>query len=121
FEFASARIALPKGLTMNPLRISEIAKFAGASLSSGDGTVVIDKIRTDSRTLKPGELFVALRGENFDGHNFVEAVARANAAGAIVESKWRGELPETFALICAEDTLQAYQELAANYRRSLSL
>jgi UDP-N-acetylmuramoyl-tripeptide--D-alanyl-D-alanine ligase len=106
---------------MNPLRISEIAKFAGASLSSGDGTVVIDKIRTDSRTLKPGELFVALRGENFDGHNFVEAVARANAAGAIVESKWRGELPETFALIRAEDTLQAYQELAANYRRSLLL
>jgi UDP-N-acetylmuramoyl-tripeptide--D-alanyl-D-alanine ligase len=106
---------------MNPLPISEIAKFAGASLSSGDGTVVIDKIRTDSRTLKPGELFVALRGENFDGHDFVEAVARANAAGAIVESKWRGELPETFALISADDTLQAYQELAANYRRSLSL
>jgi UDP-N-acetylmuramoyl-tripeptide--D-alanyl-D-alanine ligase len=106
---------------MNPLPISEIAKFAGASLSSGDGSVVIDKIRTDSRTLKPGELFVALRGENFDGHNFVEDVAKANAAGAIVESNWKGELPAAFALIRAEDTLQAYQELAASYRRSLSL
>jgi UDP-N-acetylmuramoyl-tripeptide--D-alanyl-D-alanine ligase len=106
---------------MNPLPISEIAKFAGASLSSGDGSVVIDKIRTDSRTLKPGELFVALRGENFDGHNFVENVAKANAAGAIVESNWKGELPAAFALIRAEDTLQAYQELAASYRRSLSL
>jgi UDP-N-acetylmuramoyl-tripeptide--D-alanyl-D-alanine ligase len=106
---------------MNPLPISQIAKFAGASLSSGDGSIVVDKIRTDSRTLKPGELFVALRGENFDGHTFVEAVAKANAAGAIVESNWKGELPETFALIRAEDTLQAYQELAANYRRSLSL
>ena len=106
---------------MNPLPISQIAKFAGASLSSGDGTVLIDKVRTDSRTLKRGELFVALRGENFDGHNFVEAVAKASAAGAIVESNWKGELPDTFALIRAEDTLQAYQELAANYRRSLSL
>ena len=106
---------------MNPLPVSEIAKFAGASLSSGDGSIVVDKIRTDSRTLKPGELFVALRGENFDGHTFVEAVAKANAAGAIVESNWKGELPETFALIRAEDTLQAYQELAANYRRSLLL
>ena len=106
---------------MNPLPISQIAKFAGASLSSGDGSVVIDKIRTDSRTLKRGELFVALRGENFDGHNFVEAVAKAGAAGAIVEPNWKGELPKTFALIRAEDTLQAYQELAANYRRSLSL
>jgi UDP-N-acetylmuramoyl-tripeptide--D-alanyl-D-alanine ligase len=106
---------------MNPLPISEIAKFAGASVSSGDGSVVIDKIRTDSRTLKRGELFVALRGENFDGHNFVEAVAKAGAAGAIVELNWKGEFPKTFALIRAEDTLQAYQELAANYRRSLSL
>jgi UDP-N-acetylmuramoyl-tripeptide--D-alanyl-D-alanine ligase len=106
---------------MNPLPISQIAKFVGASVSSGDGTVVIDKIRTDSRTLKGGELFVALRGENFDGHDFVEAAAKANAAGAIVESDWKGKLPETFALIRAEDTLQAYQELAANYRRSLPL
>jgi UDP-N-acetylmuramoyl-tripeptide--D-alanyl-D-alanine ligase len=106
---------------MNPLPISEIAKFAGASLSCGDGTVVIRKISTDSRTLKRGELFVALRGENFDGHNFVEAAAEAGAAGAIVESNWKGELPETFALIRAEDTLQAYQELAASYRRTLSL
>jgi UDP-N-acetylmuramoyl-tripeptide--D-alanyl-D-alanine ligase len=106
---------------MNPLPISQIAKSAGASVSSGDGTVVIDKIRTDSRTLKGGELFVALRGENFNGHDFVEAAAKANAAGAIVESDWKGKLPETFALIRAEDTLQAYQELAANYRRSLPL
>jgi UDP-N-acetylmuramoyl-tripeptide--D-alanyl-D-alanine ligase len=106
---------------MNPLPISQIAKFAGACLSSGDGTVVIDKIRTDSRTLKGGELFVALRGENFDGHDFVKAAAKANAVGAIVESNWKGEIPETFALIRAEDTLKAYQELAANYRRSLSL
>jgi UDP-N-acetylmuramoyl-tripeptide--D-alanyl-D-alanine ligase len=106
---------------MNPLPISQIAKFAGASLSSGDGSVVVDKIRTDSRTLKRGELFVALRGENFDGHNFVEGVGKAGAAGAIVELNWKGELPKTFALIRAEDTLQAYQELAANYRRSLSL
>ncbi len=106
---------------MNPLPISQIAKFAGASLSSGDGTVVIDKVSTDSRTIKRGDLFVALRGENFDGHNFVEAVAKAGAAGAIVESNWKGNVPETFALIRAEDTLQAYQHLAANYRRSLSL
>jgi UDP-N-acetylmuramoyl-tripeptide--D-alanyl-D-alanine ligase len=106
---------------MNPLPISQVAKFAGGSLSSGDGSVVIDKIRTDSRTIKRGELFVALRGENFDGHNFVEAVAKAGAVGAIVEADWEGAVPETFALIRAGNTLRAYQELAANYRRSVSL
>ena len=106
---------------MNRLSIFQIAKFAGAAVSSGDGKSFIDKISTDSRTLKRGELFVALRGENFDGHNFVESAAKAGAAGAIVDSTWKGKAPENFALILAEDPLQAYQKLAASYRRSLSL
>src|SRR6476659_8699733 len=106
---------------MNPLPLSQIAQLAGALLSSGDGSVTIDKLSTDSRTLKPGELFVALRGENFDGHNFVQAAARAGAAGAIVESDWREKVPKTFALVRAKDTLQAYHQLAANYRKSLPI
>jgi UDP-N-acetylmuramoyl-tripeptide--D-alanyl-D-alanine ligase len=106
---------------MNPLPLFQIAQLAGGSLSSGDGAVVIDKVSTDSRTIKCGELFVALRGENFDGHNFVETVAAIGAAGAIVDSNWKGKVPENFALIRASDTLQAYQQLAANYRKSLTL
>src|SRR6185312_15983137 len=106
---------------MNPLRVSQIAQFAGASLSSGDGTVVINKVSTDSRTIKPGELFVALRGENFEGHDFVEASAKAGATGALVDLNWAGNVPNNFVLLRATDTLQAYQMLAANYRRSLAL
>ncbi len=106
---------------MNPLPLSEIAQLAGGSLSSGDGAVVVDKVSTDSRTIKHGELFVALRGENFDGHSFVETIATTGAAGAIVDSNWKGNVPENFPLIRARDTLQAYQQLAANYRKSLKL
>src|SRR6266581_2446494 len=106
---------------MNPLKLSRIAQLAGASLSSGDGTIVIDKVSTDSRTIKPGELFVALRGENFEGHDFVEASAKAGATGALVDFNWAGSVPNNFALLRATDTLQAYQTLAANYRRSLAL
>src|SRR2546421_3740258 len=106
---------------MNPLPLSQIAQWAGGSLSSGDGTVVIDKVSTDSRTIKRGELFVALRGEKFDGHNFIEAVATSGAAGAIVDFNWNAKVPQNFALIRANDTLQAYQQLAANYRKSLAL
>src|SRR6476660_6965680 len=106
---------------MNPLPLSQIAQLAGGSISSGDQTVVVNKINTDSRTLKSRELFVALRGENFDGHNFVESAAQIGAAGAIVESSWNGEIPKNFALIRTRDTLQAYQQLAANYRKSLAL
>jgi UDP-N-acetylmuramoyl-tripeptide--D-alanyl-D-alanine ligase len=106
---------------MNPLPLSEIARFAGGSISCGDETVTIEKVTTDSRTLKPGELFVALRGENFDGHNFVESAAQFGAAGAIVESAWNGKIPKNFGLVRTNDTLQAYQELAAHYRKSLKL
>jgi len=106
---------------MNPLRVSQIAQFAGATLSASDGTVVVNKVSTDSRTIKAGELFVALRGENFEGHDFVEASAKAGATGALVDLNWAGSVPDNFALLRATDTLQAYQMLAANYRRSLAL
>ena len=106
---------------MNRLSILQIAELAGAKLESGDGNVLVEKVSTDSRTLKRGDLFVALRGENFDGHKFVEAVAKAGAAGAIVDPDWKGSVPNKFAVIRAKDTLLAYQDLAANYRKSLPI
>ena len=106
---------------MNRLSIFQIAELAGGKVSGGDGNVSIQKVSTDSRTLKRGELFVALRGENFDGHKFIEPAAKAGAAGAIVDLDWNGKVPGNVALIRAEDTLRAYQTLAANYRKSLPL
>ncbi|HEY2681511.1 MAG TPA: UDP-N-acetylmuramoyl-tripeptide--D-alanyl-D-alanine ligase [Candidatus Udaeobacter sp.] len=106
---------------MNPLRISQIAQLSGASLSAGDGALIVNKLSTDSRTIKPGELFVALHGENFEGHDFVEASAKAGATGALIDVNWSGSVPNNFALLRATDSLQAYQMLAANYRRSLAL
>src|SRR5882762_940804 len=106
---------------MNPLSILQIAEHSGAKLEQGDGKIVIERISTDSRTIRKGELFVALRGENFDGHKFIESTAKAGAAGAIVDLNWKGKVPSKFAVICAQDTLLAYQNLAANYRKSLSV
>ncbi|PYL53115.1 MAG: UDP-N-acetylmuramoyl-tripeptide--D-alanyl-D-alanine ligase [Verrucomicrobia bacterium] len=106
---------------MNPLSILQITELAGAKLEQGDGQSSVERISTDSRTIKKGELFVALRGENFDGHKFVEAAAKAGAAGAIVDLNWKGTVPAKFAIIRAQDTLIAYQNIAANYRKSLPL
>src|SRR5262249_52487336 len=106
---------------MNSVTLSQIAQFAGASLSSGSGTAVINKVSTDSRTIKPGELFVALRGEKFEGHDLVNSATKAGATGALVDLNWAGYVPDNFALLRTPDTLQAYQALAANYRRSLAL
>jgi UDP-N-acetylmuramoyl-tripeptide--D-alanyl-D-alanine ligase len=106
---------------MNPTPLSQIAGMAGATLEGGDGTGVIESVSTDSRTVRTGELFVALRGENFDAHNFVETVAKSGASGAIVERNWKGAVPAAFGLLRVADTLRAYQDLAANYRKSLGL
>src|SRR5947199_8358990 len=99
---------------MNPLSIAQIANLAEAKLESGDGTLSVERISTDSRTIKKGELFVALRGENFDGHKFVEATAKAATAGAIIDLKWNGKVQGKYVIIRAEDILLAYRNLAAN-------
>jgi UDP-N-acetylmuramoyl-tripeptide--D-alanyl-D-alanine ligase len=106
---------------MNRLSISQIAELAGAKLESNNPTVSVERISTDSRTLKRGELFVALRGENFDAHQFVEATVTAGAPGAVVDFAWDGSVPASFALLRVKDTLLAYQKLAANYRSSLPI
>ena len=106
---------------MDSLTISEIARLAEATLASGDGSATVQRISTDSRTVHPGELFVALAGVNFDAHEFVEEVAKTGAAGALVSKEWQGKVPKNFALLRVEDTLRGYQTLAANYRRSLPL
>src|SRR6202047_2804473 len=106
---------------MNPLSILQIAKLAEAKVETDDGKTSIERISTDSRTIKKGELFVALRGENFDGHKFIEDNAKKQAAGAIVDQNWKGKVPQNFAIIRAKNALLAYQSLAANYRKSLPI
>jgi len=106
---------------MNSLSLPQIAEFAAAEIVRGNADTIISRVSTDSRTIKPGDLFVALRGEHFDAHNFLEQVAKAGAAGALVSCDLPPGLPETFAILRAADTLVAYQSLAANYRKTLPL
>lgn len=80
-------------------------------------------ITTDTRSLKPGELFVALVGEKFDGHEFV-AEAIAKGAIAVIVSKQpslaTAQLPEV-PLFLVEDTLKAYQAIARWWRDRFSI
>jgi UDP-N-acetylmuramoyl-tripeptide--D-alanyl-D-alanine ligase len=106
---------------METLTLSQIAQFAGGPLASGNGDTAVTRVSTDSRTLQPGDLFVPLRGDNFDGHKFIAQAVERGAAGAMVETSWSGDAPKGFALIRVADTLIGYQTLAANYRASLPL
>ncbi len=105
---------------MDSLTLSKIAEFCDGQLSLGNVRSVT-RISTDSRTLQPGDLFVALRGENFDGHAFIAKAIERGAVGAIVDRNWTDKAPEDLALLRVDNTLIAYQQIAARYRQSLPL
>ncbi|MGR6836191.1 UDP-N-acetylmuramoyl-tripeptide--D-alanyl-D-alanine ligase [Syntrophomonas erecta] len=83
----------------------------------------VNGITTDSRRVVPGQLFIALKGENFDGHDFIDQAFQAGAAAAIISvgaSRLRKKWPQK-AIIEVRDTLQALQDLAAANRQRFSL
>ncbi|MBP7442439.1 MAG: UDP-N-acetylmuramoyl-tripeptide--D-alanyl-D-alanine ligase [Thauera sp.] len=76
-----------------------------------------ERVGTDSRALAPGQLFVALRGERFDGHDFVAAAAQAGAAAAMVDSAWAAAHADAaLPLLVVDDTRLALGTLAAAWR-----
>jgi UDP-N-acetylmuramoyl-tripeptide--D-alanyl-D-alanine ligase len=97
-----------------------MAEWADGDLVRGNARAKADSVCTDSRALKPGALFVALRGERFDGHKFVKQAAESGAAGVVVEEA-PAELGGDCAVIRVGDTLLALQRMAAGYRRTLPL
>jgi len=95
---------------------------AAAALDAerGGEDVTFTSVSTDSRTLKPGALFVALRGPRFDGHAFLEAARQAGAVAAMVDAHFpqsRAVLP----LLRVSDTRLALGRLAAWWRRRFEL
>ena len=72
-------------------------------------------VSTDTRSLQPGELFVALQGPNFDGAAFVDQALRKHAAGAVVQRDVDSELPT----IVVKDSLKSLGMLAEGWRQQM--
>lgn len=100
---------------MTTLTLKHLAQVSGGSLVGGDAT--FDGVSTDSRSLPSGALFVALRGPNFDGHEFVAAAIERGAAGALVEREVTLPLPQ----VVVNDSLKALSQLAHARRRQFDI
>ena len=98
------------------MRAAEAAALVNGRLSGGD--VRFEAVSTDSRTIGRGELFVALRGERFDGHGFLGAAATRGAAAALVDRNYAGAFP--LPVIIVDDTKRALGELARQWRARFS-
>src|SRR5438874_10085303 len=98
------------------LPLSRIAEFVSAS-GSYDGNVIAQRYSIDSRTIKPGDLFFAVKGERLDGHDFVEQALSKGAIAAVVRKDQLGRYLVNTPLLPVDDTLVALQTLATAVRR----
>lgn len=104
---------------MKPLSLATVAEYAGGRLVSGNPERQVTGLSTDSRAVRPGDLFVALKGERFDGHRYVSNVQSLGAIAAVVEQGRGGVTENGFGLVEVEDTLSGLQSLSGRYRESL--
>jgi UDP-N-acetylmuramoyl-tripeptide--D-alanyl-D-alanine ligase len=101
---------------MIQMRLSEAADLLQSGLHGND--VEFSGCSTDTRSLTKGSLFIALRGENFDGHDFVEQAIHGGAAAALVE---REISDKAVPIIIVEDSRGAMGKLASAWRNRFSL
>ncbi|MGH7232615.1 MAG: UDP-N-acetylmuramoyl-tripeptide--D-alanyl-D-alanine ligase [Nitrospiraceae bacterium] len=118
--------------------IEEILEVTSGRVLASDGHRLRENIRrlsTDSRDAGPGTLFIALKGERYDGHQFVESALRQGAVGAMVESGYRlpaslrqglkepspGRSHRPPVVLGVPDTLVSYQQLATHHRNRFDI
>ncbi len=95
------------------------AAMCGELKNCIDEAAVITAVSTDTRTIDAGAIFIALKGENSDGHNFVSIAAEKGALCCVVDKT--AQIPQNIPVILVEDTSQALLNLAGAYRREMRI
>src|SRR5438132_7076174 len=98
------------------LPLSRVAEFLSAT-GEFDHRAIAERYSIDSRTLRPGDLFFAVKGERLDGHDFVEQAFSKGAVAAVIRKDQARRYSSGSHLLPVDDTLVALQTLAAAVRR----
>ena len=96
-------------------RLSDVAAATGGKLIGTDRE--FGRVNQDSRKLAKGELFIAIKGANFDGHEFVASAEKLGAAGAMVQRQMPGNLPQ----VLVQDTRKALGLYGSHWRKQFKL
>jgi UDP-N-acetylmuramoyl-tripeptide--D-alanyl-D-alanine ligase len=105
---------------MAEFTVAQALEATGGSLLGPARRPAFSGVSTDTRTIKRGNLFIALKGEKFDGHDFILRAVENGAAGVVVSSR-DVYVPDKIAAILVADTLAALQDLARCHRRRFTL
>jgi UDP-N-acetylmuramoyl-tripeptide--D-alanyl-D-alanine ligase len=107
---------------VEPLTLSYVASACAGTLQRGTGDAAGLRVCTDSRAAQAGDVFFALKGERFDGHDYLVEVARQGAAALVVgPAPLPADLPPEVNVIQVDDPRQALGRLAARYRQEFTL
>jgi UDP-N-acetylmuramoyl-tripeptide--D-alanyl-D-alanine ligase len=98
-----------------------VAGACGAEILQGNPELMVKNVCTDSRKAGPGDLFFAIKGENFDGHDFLTEVAGKKAPVVVIERKKMPPQLPGCAVLVVENTITALGKFAAAYRRDFVL
>lgn len=102
-----------------PFTIAEVAAAMGARLLHGDPDREASRVSIDTRTLARGDMFVAIKGDRFDGHAFVgDALAAGAAALVVSDAEAAAASPVDVCVLVVDDTTRALQSLARHVRRA---
>jgi UDP-N-acetylmuramoyl-tripeptide--D-alanyl-D-alanine ligase len=104
------------------LSLDFILDSTNGTLLKGNSVGWVEGVSTDSRRLKPGQLFFALKGDNFNGHDYIDQVLMAGAAAVIISQPEKVPAAQhEGAVILVKDTLEALQQLAGKYRQLFNI
>ena len=109
---------------MHPLKCEEILKAASGRLVRGDSGTVFTGVSTDSRKTAHGDLFVPIKGERFDGHDFIDDAFKAGARGSLTHkeiARENGGVNTGGVIIEVDNTLRALGAIAGYYRSKFDL
>jgi UDP-N-acetylmuramoyl-tripeptide--D-alanyl-D-alanine ligase len=102
------------------LTLAQVVRWLAGDPPAGSDAVIASGYSIDSRTIQPGDLFFAIRGERFDGHDFIAAAFERGACAAVVEKQRLAGLSDAAKrrpLLAVDDVLLALQRLATSVRR----
>lgn len=106
---------------MNPLPLSTISSMSNTALIAGDASRMVETISHDTRQMKKGALYVAIKGERIDGNHYIREASLKGAVGAICDGEIPSGLDPSFGVLKTSDSLKTLVALASSWREKLLL
>jgi UDP-N-acetylmuramoyl-tripeptide--D-alanyl-D-alanine ligase len=106
---------------MELFSLQTVAKACSGRLLGGPDRLTVERVCTDSRAVRKGDLFVALKGDRFDGHEYLEKAAELGAVAVMAEDRAAARFPKNCPVVAVADSRRALADLAREHRKKFAV